>query len=121
MYLRHGWLPGESMQRIVCRFDDSSSFLDHIAQPAFTTCEHRGLHFIREDALATDQVVRVTIVIEDARESHDLHMRLDESMPSIAGSGRGVVWRYRATPVPEDAPWLEMLATKHATAHRMAR
>ncbi len=109
------------MQRIICRFDDGSTFLQHLTEPAIAGATGRGLHFMRDCALPADQVVRVTIVIEDSGESHDLHMHLDESRPTIADSGRGVCWHYRATPVSEDAPWLEMLATKHATARRMTK
>ena len=106
------------MRRIICRFEDGPAFLTSLNRRMFGDPR---LTFLADFPLRSNELVRVTIVIEDSGESHDLHMHLDESRPTIADSGRGVCWHYRATPVSEDAPWLEMLATKHATARRMTK
>lgn len=105
------------MRHIECRFNDGPAFLAHYDPSVLEGTP--TLSFYGDFGLLDDRVIRVTISITATDESHDLHMRLQDRSPTMASSKRGIRWHYKVSPVAEDAPWLEMLATKHATAMRI--
>lgn len=107
------------MRHLVCHFEDGATFLRHLdAVPG----ESKGaptLKFLGDFGIPTGEVVRITVVIDDAQERHDLHLKIADRRPSLADDGGHIRWRYDARPTSADAPWLEMLARKFHTAQRL--
>jgi hypothetical protein len=103
------------MQRqILCRFPDTRAFLRHLHDAAGRS--PRKLSFLGDFGISTDEILRVTLIIDELGERQDLHMRLlcREAMSKLTDDR--VRWRYTAEATAEDAIWLEMLAQKCSTS-----
>lgn len=107
------------MQRIVCRFENGREFLTNLND----TMESPGpaLQFQCDFGLPRNQVIRVTVIIRASGECHDLHMRVGKRTSTLDDGEHNLRWCHRLLPTADDAPWLEMLAAKHATACRVTK
>lgn len=108
------------MRRIICRFEDDTEFLRHLQRPPLSSDEPPSLSFLARFGLKIGEVVRVSIIIADPGERHDLHMRVADRHPTLHRADGNTRFSYRATATEGDAPWLEMLAQKFDTARRMS-
>ncbi len=103
-------------RQIFCRFLDGSSFLKHLH------LARRGparLTFLGDFGVPLGEVLRVTVVIDELGERHDLHLRLVHREVRSSGDDATTRWLYTAEATDADAVWLEMLARKCAMAHRL--
>ncbi len=105
------------MRRIICRFEDGPAFLTSLNRRMFGDPR---LTFLADFPLRSNELVRVTIVIENTDERHDLHLRVQNRAPVLDPDRERSRFRYAATPTAEDAPWIEMLAQKYDTARRIS-
>lgn len=106
------------MRRIICRFEDGPTFLEHIRRGKKPS-DPFTFSFLGEFGLRHTETIRVAIIIDDPGERHDLHLTIGGRRPTQAHTGEGPRWRYDAQPTREDAVWLQMLVAKFSTAQRL--
>ena len=106
-------------RHIICRFDDGDTFLSHFQGTVAPMGSPPHLQFQGDFGVPCGEVIRVSIIIADPGERHDLHLRVTQRTPKFSEGTADIRWRYRAVTTEADAPWLRMLLEKYATRRRM--
>lgn len=106
------------MQHVLCHFADSPEFLRHL-EAGSCRGSRRALRVDLDFPLPEDETVRITLVIADSSECHDLHFQVAHRCPSIDPESGSLQWTHLAEPLSEDRPWLAMLVSKFQTAQRI--
>lgn len=102
------------MRRVVCRFDDESSFLRQFQwEPADCVDDAATFMFVGEFALDLGEQFNLNALVSSHREH--CHLRMTVIDRTVECDEDELVFRYRARVAPEDAVWLLAFRQKLST------